>query len=399
MRRTVRIGLAAVVVVVGSATAVPAGAVPPPPVPHMWVSPSRALQDGQTVGVSGSGFAGDARIVGLAQCPTGAWFATDCRGQQVVAAHRGSFGANFHVQRMIGRTDCAAAPGACVIGATNLGGSVGAFTQTAFIRLRFGPPATVLQTTLSGRREIGPDGAPAAGALDAVGAATVTVRSTSVCAALTVTGVELPALAAHVHRARAGENGPIVIPLRPPQARGRSQACVDGLDPVLLADLTSHPHRFYVNIHSAAFPDGAVRGQLERADREGPMEAAVLRGNDVIGPSGRRGVGDPAAVGVVTATTDSVRDRICVELWVRGLSGAVAARIHEGDPATNGGVVVDLPAPNAAGRSSACVVVGDFVSVSEIETGHGFFSVDVHTTQHPEGAVRGPLLAAAALAG
>jgi hypothetical protein len=383
MRRTVRIVLAAVVVVVGSATAVPAGAVPPPPVPHIWVSPCRALQDGQTVGVSGS-LSSTTRAVGLAQCPRGAISPLQCVGPLVVGARGGSFAANFLVHRFVGPTDCAAAAGACVIGASNIaGGSRPTFSESVFARLRFGPAATVLQTTLTGTREIGPDGAPAAGDLDAVGAATVTVSPTSVCAALTVTGIELPALAAHVHRAHAGENGPIVIPLRPPHARGRSQACVEGLDGVLLGDLAAHPRRYYVNIHTTAFPSGAVRGQLEAAGREGPMLAAVLRGAD----------------GVVTATPDGHANRICVDLSVRGLSGRpVAAHIHEESP-RDAPVAVDLLTPDASGHSSGCVGFRNFYSVADVVSGHENFSVDVHTTQHPEGAVRGPLLAAAALAG
>jgi hypothetical protein len=64
------------------------------------------------------------------------------------------------------------------------------------------------------------------------------------------------AVAAHVHRAHTGVNGAIVIPLRPPHVRGRSQACIDGLDPWLLAELTAHPRRFYVNIHTAALRNG-----------------------------------------------------------------------------------------------------------------------------------------------
>jgi len=37
---------------------------------------------------------------------------------------------------------------------------------------------------------------------------------------------------------------------------------VTGLDPALVKDIDEHPSAFYANLHSAAFPGGAVRGQL-----------------------------------------------------------------------------------------------------------------------------------------
>lgn len=36
----------------------------------------------------------------------------------------------------------------------------------------------------------------------------------------------------------------------------------------LATALTSDPARYYVNVHTAGFKNGAVRGQLARAERE-----------------------------------------------------------------------------------------------------------------------------------
>ena len=61
----------------------------------------------------------------------------------------------------------------------------------------------------------------------------------------------------------AGENGPIVVTLAPPSSGdpGVSGACV-AVDPELLDDILQHPAQYYVNVHTAAFPGGALRGQL-----------------------------------------------------------------------------------------------------------------------------------------
>ena len=71
-------------------------------------------------------------------------------------------------------------------------------------------------------------------------------------------------VAAHIHEGEAGENGPIVVPLTPPAAGnpGTSAGCVSGVDAGLLTRIRATPNRFYVNVHTGAFPAGAVRGQL-----------------------------------------------------------------------------------------------------------------------------------------
>lgn len=76
---------------------------------------------------------------------------------------------------------------------------------------------------------------------------------------------------AHIHKAAAGANGPIHwdfleagIPVasisdQPSQLRGVARARAAAV----VADLLANPSGYYVNVHSTAFPGGAVRGQLE----------------------------------------------------------------------------------------------------------------------------------------
>jgi len=117
-------------------------------------------------------------------------------------------------------------------------------------------------TRLTGAAEIGPDGRPAAGDADGFGVATVSITEGRVCFGLGVRQIDLPALAAHIHRGRAGVNGPIVVTLVPPGASGTRGGCVDGTAPDLREEIRLHPGRFYVNVHTAGFADGALRGNL-----------------------------------------------------------------------------------------------------------------------------------------
>jgi hypothetical protein len=41
------------------------------------------------------------------------------------------------------------------------------------------------------------------------------------------------------------------------------QGCVTA-DKDLIKDIRQNPENYYVNVHNAAFPGGAVRGQLEK---------------------------------------------------------------------------------------------------------------------------------------
>ena len=92
--------------------------------------------------------------------------------------------------------------------------------------------------------------------------ATVSINDTRVCFSIGVRRVGLPVLAAHIHQAPSGVNGDIVVPLTPPGADGTSGGCVRGVAALLRNQLLSDPAGFYVNVHTDAFPNGAVRGNL-----------------------------------------------------------------------------------------------------------------------------------------
>jgi CHRD domain len=83
----------------------------------------------------------------------------------------------------------------------------------------------------------------------------------TICAVLHVTGIALPATKAHIHRGAAGTSGPIVVMLTAPNTQGISTGCTH-VEPALINSITQHPADYYVNVHNATYPDGAVRGQL-----------------------------------------------------------------------------------------------------------------------------------------
>jgi hypothetical protein len=120
----------------------------------------------------------------------------------------------------------------------------------------------VLLGVLNGRNEVDAEGDKGAGDPDGRGSASGVIDDGQLCFGLTVKNLAAPT-AAHIHRGRKKENGPIVVTLAPPQGGdpGASSGCV----PVaagLAEELLRHPKRFYWNVHTQEFPGGAVRGQV-----------------------------------------------------------------------------------------------------------------------------------------
>ena len=71
--------------------------------------------------------------------------------------------------------------------------------------------------------------------------------------------------AAHIHVGAAGVAGDVLVPLFTEPPTGEMAGCVDDADLDLLAQIDVNPAGYYVNVHTEAYPDGAVRGQLETA--------------------------------------------------------------------------------------------------------------------------------------
>ena len=116
-----------------------------------------------------------------------------------------------------------------------------------------------LDTTLTGAAEV-----PGPGDPDGSGTAHITLNQGQgeVCFELTVQDIA-PATAAHIHRGTADVAGPVVVGLAPP-TDGSSSGCVTGVDRDLIKAIRQNPSDYYVNVHNADFPPGALRGQLSK---------------------------------------------------------------------------------------------------------------------------------------
>jgi CHRD domain len=101
---------------------------------------------------------------------------------------------------------------------------------------------------------------PSAPATTGSGTATVTIQlgKGQLCFTLSVTGLT-NVTAAHIHR---GSTGAVVVPLSAPTS-GTASGCVN-VEKALLQEILANPAAFYVNVHTMAFPNGQIRGDLSR---------------------------------------------------------------------------------------------------------------------------------------
>jgi len=115
-------------------------------------------------------------------------------------------------------------------------------------------------TTLKGANEV-----PGPGDPDGKGHAWIRVDSKRdrICFKVSAKGVK-PLTAAHIHTGDRKTAGPVFVELFSGESATRHRrGCVATTQEKIDA-IRSNPSGYYVNVHNAEYPDGALRGQLGR---------------------------------------------------------------------------------------------------------------------------------------
>jgi hypothetical protein len=114
-----------------------------------------------------------------------------------------------------------------------------------------------LSTVMTGAAEV-----PGPGDPDGRGTAKIIVNpgKAQICWDLNVRDIDA-ATAAHIHSAPAGIAGPVVLGLSPPVTNNNSTGC-ETVARSLADAIRKSPQGYYVNVHNATYPAGAIRGQL-----------------------------------------------------------------------------------------------------------------------------------------
>ena len=191
-----------------------------------------------------------------------------------------------------------------------------------------------------------------------LGQLTFNLITGAITGGVSLTGVT--ATLAHIHQAYAGSNGPVIINFAANATDPNRWEPVAGslLTAEQVTDLLAG--KLYVNVHSAAFPDGEIRSQIKPADVT--VVFTPLNGASVVPPVAT------TASGVAATTMDVKASLATVHLNVTGADDATEAHVHIGAPGTNAatallfadegrgsaGTLVDRAASNR--RSGSCGV-------------------------------------------
>ncbi|MGW4030437.1 CHRD domain-containing protein [Streptomyces sp. NPDC004838] len=279
-------------------------------------------------------------------------------------------------------------------------GQGGQAAGAAFTKASTGRAANFV-AELSGADEVPVAGGPAVNDPDGKAVALIKVKGDRVAFALQWKGF-VPSLG-HIHQGRAGQNGAVKVGLfgtAMPDSVHSAAGQVALTDAKLAREIRTNPAGFYVNLHSAEFPGGAVRGQLKPAKHDiNPLSVikgkglrALSNGEQEVPKNDASKVGDPdgRAVTFVSPKGTSVDYSLA---WVNIQSPSLG-HIHQGRFGVNGSVVFDFfnrPVPDGVFAVSGRLNGQNADAVQRVRANPRDYYSNLHTAEFPDGAVRGQL--------
>lgn len=255
---------------------------------------------------------------------------------------------------------------------------------------------------LNGMNEVPVVGGPAVGDPDGTALALVRLQGDEVSFALRWKNIAAPA-AGHIHQAVAGQNGAIKVPFFGSALPGSANATTGTVkaDQTLIQQISANPAGFYVNLHTAEFPGGAVRAQLHKLPGAVDLNG-VLRGGPLASLNdgqqevpGAAPSGDPDG----RATTFVNASGTHVDFWATwsAIGTPSAGHIHSAPVGVNGGIVVPFfmgALPDSITGLAGSVGGLDRSLVKNIARNPAAYYTNLHTADFPAGAVRGQLFQA-----
>ena len=221
-------------------------------------------------------------------------------------------------------------------------------------------------------------------ATTATGTASFFLNSTrdTLCVKVTTNGLSGPITLAHIHDGEAGVSGPPVVDLSTYINGGSIVATITGaqLTPTLIANLMARKH--YVKVHTAANPNGEIRGQILPESDWGFM--VKLDGAQEVPAVATTGKG------LGFFMLGQHMDRLSFNVVFDGLTGPVTmTHLHAGPAGVSGGVVKDLM-PYLSGN----MISGQFDTLSSLLSMliHDSIYINIHTAAHAGGEIRGQLM-------
>lgn len=232
-----------------------------------------------------------------------------------------------------------------------------------------GDDFTVRETKLTTTQEVEEVHSLATG----IGVLTLNTDRGDLSGLVTVSGMT-PTMA-HIHSGVAGTNGAVLIDLVQVSGQANQYRVPDNtvLNPAQIAAFKSGG--LYLNVHSAAFPNGEVRGQINRE-----VQLARLSGLQEL----EQNKSTASGLGVIAVDPDSRNAEVTVTY--AGLTPTMA-HLHTGAIGTKGDVLIDMAAAGA-GKYTGSKVLTD-AQLADFRAKRQYFNV--HTAAFPDGEIRGQI--------
>lgn len=175
----------------------------------------------------------------------------------------------------------------------------------------------------------------------------------------------------------AGLNGPLALDLADPKTPSSSSFTgVRSVSSTEDLDLG----RWYVNLASARYPGGEVRGQILRPGQE--LYVGRLNGDEAVPPV------STSAYGAVSLIVDTHRDRVVYDVAVAG-TRATTAHLGEAPAGANGAPVMPFEVLGDTFRATRWITP-DSTLLSSLGSGRVY--ANVGSAEHPQGELRGQML-------
>jgi hypothetical protein len=139
--------------------------------------------------------------------------------------------------------------------------------------------ATFYGSVLTGANVATAGGPTMAGNKGGSAVALVSIQGDEVSFAFTWKGIDTPT-SGHIHAGAKGVNGGVKINFFSKKLPDGSSSVIGTTkvsDEQTLASLRSNPQQYYFNLHTAEFPDGAIRGQVYALPGKVDLKDALLR--------------------------------------------------------------------------------------------------------------------------
>lgn len=188
--------------------------------------------------------------------------------------------------------------------------------------------------------------------------------------------------AAHIHDGDLGFNGPVAFEFSDDDGDGTFEIDETDISADLAADLQDGD--WYVNVHTTAFPDGEIRGQIVN-------EQTVIVTFPISGAQEVPAV-TTSAGGFSYASVNTNDYSVSLTVRTEGVDDATMAHIHTGRVGKNGDVLVALEQVEDDANvwiAPEGTVIDE--SIFEVLASGGHY-VNVHTPANPSGELRGQIL-------